>query len=99
VIAESYERIHRSNLIGMGILPLEFPANINRKTLKLRGDETIDISDLQYINPGDIVTVTFRDKNDQLMIIAMRCRIDTMTELKYFRHGGVLHYLIRKMLN
>ncbi|MFP3037046.1 MAG: aconitate hydratase AcnA [Arsenophonus sp. ER-BJ3-MAG3] len=98
VIAESYERIHRSNLIGMGILPLEFPSNINRKTLKLRGDETIDISNLQSINPCDIVTVTFRDKNDQLMVIAMRCRIDTITELKYFRHGGVLHYLIRKML-
>lgn len=98
VIAESYERIHRSNLIGMGVLPLEFPANVNRKTLKLTGDETIDIAGLQSITPGQMITVTITDKNGQIMTIAMRCRIDTMTELEYFRLGGILHYVIRQML-
>lgn len=98
VIAESYERIHRSNLIGMGVLPLEFPANVNRKTLKLTGDETIDIAGLQSITPGEMITVTITDKNDQKTTIAMRCRIDTMTELEYFRHGGILQYVIRQML-
>ncbi|SPP31205.1 Aconitate hydratase 1 [Arsenophonus endosymbiont of Aleurodicus floccissimus] len=98
VIAESYERIHRSNLIGMGVLPLEFPANVNRKTLKLTGDETIDIAGLQSITPGEMIIVTITDKNDQKTTIAMRCRIDTMTELEYFRHGGILQYVIRQIL-
>ncbi|MFW0053455.1 MAG: aconitate hydratase AcnA [Arsenophonus endosymbiont of Dermacentor nuttalli] len=98
VIAESYERIHRSNLIGMGVLPLEFPANVNRKTLKLTGDETIDIIGLQAITPGEMISVTITDKHGQVMTIVMRCRIDTMTELEYFRHGGILHYVIRQML-
>ncbi|CAA2930756.1 Aconitate hydratase 1 [Arsenophonus endosymbiont of Bemisia tabaci Q2] len=98
VIAESYERIHRSNLIGMGVLPLEFPANVNRKTLKLTGDEAIDIAGLQSITPGKMITVTITDKNDQKTTIAMCCRIDTMTEIEYFRHGGILQYVIRQML-
>ncbi|MGP1932437.1 MAG: aconitate hydratase AcnA [Arsenophonus sp. ET-YP4-MAG3] len=99
VIAESYERIHRTNLICMGVLPLEFPTNINRKTLKLIGDEIIDIIDLKSIIPKGMITVNITNKNGQLIKIAMRCRIDTMTELKYFRHGGILHYVIRKMLD
>lgn len=82
----------------MGVLPLEFPANVNRKTLKLTGDEIIDIAGLQSITPGEMITVTITDKNGQIMTMAMRCRIDTMTELEYFRHGGILHYVIRQMV-
>ncbi|MGP1938967.1 MAG: aconitate hydratase AcnA [Arsenophonus sp. ET-DL9-MAG3] len=99
VIAESYERIHRTNLIYMGVLPLEFPVNVNRKTLKLSGDEIIDIIGLQSIRPNGMLTVNITDKNGKLIKIAMHCRIDTMTELKYFRHGGILHYVIRNILN
>ncbi|MGP1953143.1 MAG: aconitate hydratase AcnA [Arsenophonus sp. ET-KM2-MAG3] len=99
VIAESYERIHRTNLIYMGVLPLEFPVNVNRKTLKLCGDEIIDIIGLQSIRPNGMLTVNITDKNGKLIKIAMHCRIDTMTELKYFRHGGILHYVIRNILN
>lgn len=98
VIAESFERIHRSNLIGMGILPLEFPHGVNRKTLNLKGDETISVSDMQTLRPGQNVPVhiTFADGHTE--IINARSRIDTGNELTYFENGGILHYVIRKML-
>lgn len=98
VIAESFERIHRSNLIGMGILPLEFPQDVTRKTLKLQGDEIINIIDMQSLKPGQTVPVeiTFADGSKEL--IDTRCRIDTGNELTYFENGGILHYVIRKML-
>ncbi|MGP1931985.1 MAG: hypothetical protein ACTS82_11215, partial [Arsenophonus sp. ET-DL12-MAG3] len=73
--------------------------NVNRKTLKLSGDEIIDIIGLQSIRPNGMLTVNITDKNGKLIKIAMHCRIDTMTELKYFRHGGILHYVIRNILN
>src|SRR5471030_780688 len=98
VIAESFERIHRSNLIGMGILPLEFPQGVTRKTLKLTGDETISVSGMQSLKPGQIVPVyiTFADGHTE--VVNARCRIDTGNELTYFENGGILHYVIRKML-
>src|SRR5476649_3081079 len=98
VIAESFERIHRSNLIGMGILPLEFPQGVTRKTLKLTGDETLSVSGMQSLKPGQTVPVhiTFADGHTE--IINARCRIDTGNELTYFENGGILHYVIRKML-
>lgn len=98
VIAESFERIHRSNLIGMGILPLEFPAGVTRKTLGLTGEEQIDVLSLNSLKPGaDIpVILTLSDGSQQTLVC--RCRIDTGNELTYYRHGGILQYVIRNML-
>ncbi|MCW2483756.1 aconitate hydratase, partial [Candidatus Symbiopectobacterium sp. NZEC135] len=98
VIAESFERIHRSNLIGMGILPLEFAPGVTRKTLGLTGEERISITDLQGLTPGATVDVTLTDSQGHAQVIATRCRIDTRNELTYYQHGGILHYVIRKML-
>ncbi|MBS9433123.1 aconitate hydratase AcnA [Photorhabdus hainanensis] len=98
VIAESFERIHRSNLIGMGVLPLEFPQGINRKTLNLQGDETIDIEGMNNLKPGQIVPVKVTYADGRKEIINAHSRIDTRTELDYFHHGGILHYVIRHML-
>ncbi len=99
VIAESFERIHRSNLIGMGILPLEFPQGVTRKTLGLTGEEAIDITDLQNIKPGATVPVSMVRADGRKEVILCRCRIDTATELTYYQNDGILHYVIRNMLN
>lgn len=99
VIAESFERIHRSNLIGMGILPLEFPQGVTRKTLGLSGEEAIDITDLQNIKPGATVPVSMVRADGRKEVILCRCRIDTATELTYYQNDGILHYVIRNMLN
>ncbi|HDH7818537.1 TPA: aconitate hydratase AcnA [Raoultella planticola] len=98
VIAESFERIHRSNLIGMGILPLEFPQGVTRKTLGLNGEERIDISNLQALQPGATVPVTLTRTDGTQEVIHCRCRIDTATELTYYQNDGILHYVIRNML-
>ncbi|MCK8538490.1 aconitate hydratase AcnA [Yersinia ruckeri] len=98
VIAESFERIHRSNLIGMGILPLEFPVGVTRKTLGLSGDETISVSGLPDLQPGQPVPVRLTYADGRQETVNMHCRIDTGNELIYFQHGGILHYMIRKML-
>lgn len=98
VIAESFERIHRSNLIGMGILPLEFEPGVTRKTLGLTGEECISITGLNALTPGTTVEVTITDGQGYAQVIPTRCRIDTRNELTYYQHGGILHYVIRKML-
>ncbi|MGO3446082.1 MAG: aconitate hydratase AcnA [Kluyvera intermedia] len=98
VIAESFERIHRSNLIGMGILPLEFPFGEDRKTLRLTGEERIDVADLQHIKPGATIPVVLTRPDGQQLTLACRCRIDTATELTYYQNDGILHYVIRNML-
>jgi len=98
VIAESFERIHRSNLIGMGILPLEFPVGVTRKTLNLKGDETISVSGMQTLKPGQDVPVHITYADGKKEVINARSRIDTGNELTYFENGGILHYVIRKML-
>jgi aconitate hydratase len=99
VIAESFERIHRSNLIGMGILPLEFPQGASRKTLGLTGEEKIDISNLQNLKPGATVPVILTRADGKSEVLECRCRIDTATELTYYQNDGILHYVIRNMLN
>lgn len=99
VIAESFERIHRSNLIGMGILPLEFPPGVNRKTLELTGDEQIDVQNLAQLKPGGTVMVTLTRRNGIKETLEARCRIDTGNELTYYQNGGILHYVIRNMLD
>ena len=98
VIAESFERIHRSNLIGMGILPLEFPQGVTRKTLNLTGDERIDVENLQQLRPGAEVNVTLTRADGHQEVLKTRCRIDTGNELTYYRNDGILHYVIRNML-
>lgn len=97
VIAESYERIHRSNLIGMGVLPLQFPEGEDRKSLGLSGDETFSIEGLNDLSPGSNVRVTIKSDKGEKAIEA-KCRIDTANELDYYRHGGILHYVLRSML-
>ncbi|MGM0638800.1 MAG: aconitate hydratase AcnA [Pseudomonadota bacterium] len=97
VLAESYERIHRSNLIGMGVVPLQFPEGESRKSLGLTGDEQISIAGLADLTPGGKVKVTVTSDKGEQKIEAL-CRIDTANELEYYRHGGILHYVLRKMI-
>ncbi|PJZ06078.1 aconitate hydratase AcnA [Pantoea rodasii] len=99
VISESFERIHRSNLIGMGILPLEFPAGVTRKTLGLTGEEFIDVESLSQLKPGCTVNVTLTRVDGKKETLETRCRIDTGNELTYYQNDGILHYVIRNMLN
>ena len=98
VLAESFERIHRSNLIGMGILPLQFIDDVNRKNLILTGAELISILDIEKgINPGEHVTVKIKYKSAEVKKIKMLCRIDTKNELEYYKNGGILQYVLRNM--
>ncbi|RAR63625.1 aconitase [Onishia taeanensis] len=97
VLAESYERIHRSNLIGMGVVPLQFPEGETRKSLGMTGDETVSIEGLDSLSPGGQVRVTIKSDKGEKHIDAL-CRIDTANELEYYRHGGILHYVLRKMI-
>ncbi|MEA5103706.1 aconitate hydratase AcnA [Pantoea sp. S18] len=99
VISESFERIHRSNLIGMGILPLEFPAGVTRRTLQLTGEEFIDVANLSQLKPGGTVNVTLTRADGSKETLETRCRIDTGNELTYYQNDGILHYVIRNMLN
>ena len=98
VIAESFERIHRSNLVGMGVIPFEFTDGDNRKTLGLKGDEAISISGLAGdLKPLALVpcTITYADGRERT--IELKCRIDTAIEIEYVEHGGVLHYVLRHL--
>ncbi|MEC7294891.1 MAG: aconitate hydratase, partial [Pseudomonadota bacterium] len=97
VIAESFERIHRSNLIGMGVVPLQFPEGESRESLGLTGDEEISIAGLNDLSPGGTVQVVIKNSDGERTVDA-KCRIDTANELAYYRHGGILHYVLRKMI-
>lgn len=99
VIAESFERIHRSNLIGMGVLPLQFINNINRKTLLLTGKETISILGINKdLKPKDILEMEITRENNKVEKIKVLCRIDTNNELSYFESGGILHYVLNNLI-
>ncbi len=99
VIAESFERIHRSNLIGMGILPLQFTEDVNRKNLKLIGSELISILNIEKgVNPSDEVTVEIKYASGEIKKIKTLCRIDTKNELEYYKNGGILQYVLRNMI-
>ena len=99
VIAESFERIHRSNLIGMGILPLQFIDDVNRKNLKLIGSELISIINIEKgVNPSDEVTVEIKYASGEIKKIKTLCRIDTKNELEYYKNGGILQYVLRNMI-
>ena len=98
VIAESFERIHRSNLVGMGVIPFEFTGGDSRKTLGLKGDETISIAELEGdIKPLSDVPCTIEYADGSVKEITLKCRIDTEIEIEYVEHGGVLHYVLRNL--
>ncbi len=99
VLAESFERIHRSNLIGMGILPLQFKDGMNRTNLKLTGGELINIIDLEKgIKPLDKIKVEIKYDSGDIKTIETICRIDTKNEIEYFKNDGILKYVLRKMI-
>ena len=99
VLAESFERIHRSNLIGMGILPLQFINNKNRKNLNFIGSELLSILNIEKgINPGDQIDVEIKYQSGDVKKIKMLCRIDTKNELEYYKNGGILQYVLRNMI-
>jgi aconitate hydratase len=99
VIAESFERIHRSNLVGMGVVPLQFPEGVDRKSLKLDGSEVYDIAGLAAgLKPRMTVTLTIRRANGKIETVPLKCRIDTLDEVEYYRHGGILPYVLRGLL-
>ncbi len=99
VIAESFERIHRSNLIGMGILPLQFINSINRINLSLTGSELISLKEIENgINPSDKVILEIKYVSGEIKKIETLCRIDTKNELEYYKHGGILQYVLRTMI-
>ena len=97
VLVETFERIHRSNLVGMGILPLTFPEGVTRETLGLTGDETIDVTGIETITPRMQVPVTITRADGSKETIHALCRIDTDDEVEYYRHGGILQYVLRGM--
>jgi aconitate hydratase len=99
VIVESFERIHRSNLVGMGVLPLMFKEGTSRQTLGLTGTETLDITGVKDgIKPRMDLTLTIHDPDGGTRSVPLVCRIDTLDEVEYFRHGGILQYVLRGLL-
>ena len=99
VIAESFERIHRSNLIGMGVLPLQFINGANRKSLDLNGSELFTVKKLENgIKPAEDLELEIKYNNGDIKKIKVLARIDTMNELEYYRHGGILQYVLRNMI-
>ena len=99
VVAESFERIHRSNLVGMGVLPLQFVDGVHRGVLHLEGSETFDLTGLSGgIQPGMTVNLVIHRVKGDTTTVPLLCRIDTLDEVEYFRHGGILPYVLRQLL-
>jgi aconitate hydratase len=98
VIAESYERIHRSNLLGMGVLPLEFKNGENRKTLGLTGHEVFEIEGVSALAPKKSITVHAKSEDGKVKTFSVIARVDTPEEVSYYHHGGILQYVLRQML-
>jgi aconitate hydratase len=99
VIAQSFERIHRSNLVGMGVIPLQFKDGTSRQSLKLDGTELFDITGLEHgIKPRMDVAVAITRADGSVEHATVTCRIDTLDEVEYYRHGGILHYVLRNMM-
>jgi aconitate hydratase len=97
VIAESFERIHRSNLVGMGVLPLQFADGENAATYGLTGTEKYTITGIADLKPRQDVEVRVKRDNGEELAFTARGRIDTYNELEYFRSGGILHYVLRRL--
>jgi aconitate hydratase len=97
VIAESFERIHRSNLVGMGVLPLVFKEGMDRRTLAFTGEEVLDIEGLTSLKPRMELMLTIRRPGGTVDKVPVLCRVDTLDEVEYYRHGGILQYVLRGM--
>ena len=97
VIAENFERIHRSNLVGMGVIPFEFTSGDSRRSLGLKGDETVSIFGLEGVTPLQEVPAKITMGNGAVHNITLKCRIDTEVEIDYIENGGVLHYVLRNL--
>jgi aconitate hydratase len=97
VIAESFERIHRSNLVGMGVLPLTFKDGMDRRKLGLTGAEVLDIMGLEQLRPRMDLSLVIHRPDGRTDMVPVLCRVDTLDEVAYYRHGGILHYVLREM--
>ncbi len=97
VIAQSYERIHRSNLVGVGIVPFVFEDGTSWATLGLKGDETVRIAGLTSIKPRQMMTAEITSADGTVRAVPIQCRIDTVDEIEYFRNGGILHHVLRNL--
>ncbi len=97
IVAESFERIHRSNLVGMGILPLEFPAGTTRSTLSLDGTESYDLTGLSALGPRQTVRMTIRRSDGSVTDVDLLCRIDSERELAWYESGGILPLALEKI--
>jgi aconitate hydratase len=97
VIAESFERIHRSNLIGMGVVPLVFAEGMSWESLGLKGDEMVSFKGLSEIKPGQWIEADIAYPGGETRAVPLQVRIDTFDELDYFRNGGILHYVLRSL--
>jgi aconitate hydratase len=98
VICQSFERIHRSNLVGMGVLPLTFAEGDSWQSIGLTGDETVTIRGLQgELKPRQQLTAEIVSGDGSLRRVSLLCRIDTLDELEYYRNGGILHYVLRRL--
>ncbi|MBB5753525.1 aconitate hydratase AcnA [Prosthecomicrobium pneumaticum] len=98
VIAQSFERIHRSNLVGMGIVPLVFEEGTSWQTLGLKGDETVTIRGIETVKPRQTLVAEIAFADGRTIEVPLLCRIDTLDELDYFRNGGILHYVLRNLV-
>ena len=99
VVAASFERIHRSNLVGMGVLPCQFKEGMNAQALMLDGSETFDVIGLENrITPQQDVTLVIHRKNGQQENVPVTLRIDTPIEIEYYQHGGILDYVLRQLV-
>ena len=99
VVAQSFERIHLSNLVGMGVLPLQFKDGTTAQSLKLDGSETYDIVGLDAnIKPQQDLTLKITRKGGKIENVSVRCRIDTPIEIDYYQHGGILPFVLRQLV-
>jgi aconitate hydratase len=99
VIAKSFERIHRSNLVGMGVLPLQFSGNDSAVTLGLKGDETVDVIGLDEIIPQQELKLRITPPDGRVVEITVKSRIDTPIEVDYYKHGGILPFVLRELMS
>ena len=97
VIVESFERIHRSNLVGMGVLPLQFTGTDTRTSLALTGDDRFTIRGLADLRPLQDLEIEVTRASGETFTFTAKCRIDTANEMEYFRNGGILQYVLRKL--
>jgi aconitate hydratase len=99
VIARSFERIHRANLVGMGVLPLQFTGADSAQSLGIKGDETVDILGVSGIQPQQDLKLQITQSDGRKVEITVKCRIDTAIEVDYYRHGGILPFVLRELMS